>query len=153
MPQLSLHSPVGDLTISEEEGFIVSLDWGWSPFQEKSQLLEAAAAQLNDYFDGNLTRFDLPLMPAGTAFQRRVWQILTDIPYGETRSYGEIALKLSSHARAVGQACGINRIPILIPCHRVMGSDGKLRGYSGDGGIDTKKQLLNLEGAGNFSLF
>lgn len=148
MPQLSLHSPVGDLTLSEEEGFIVALDWGWSPYQEKTPLLEKAAGQLNDYFDGNLTRFDLPLSPAGTEFEQKVWQALEEIPYGKTRSYGDISRQLASHARAIGRACGLNPIPIIIPCHRVLGADGKLHGYSGDGGIDTKQQLLDLEGAG-----
>jgi methylated-DNA-[protein]-cysteine S-methyltransferase len=152
MPQLSLHSPVGDITLSEEEGKIISLDWGWSPLQAKTPLLEKAAVQLNDYFDGTLTRFDLPLAPPGTPFQRKVWQSLSLIPYGATRSYGEIADELGSHARAVGNACGLNPIPIIIPCHRVLGGGGKLCGYSGDGGILTKKQLLNLEGAGAFAL-
>jgi methylated-DNA-[protein]-cysteine S-methyltransferase len=152
MPQLSLHTPFDDITLSEEDGFIVSLDWGWSPFQEKTPLLERAAAQLHDYFDGHLTRFDLPLAPSGTKFQQAVWDELIAIPYGQTLNYGDIAKKLHSHARAVGQACGLNPIPIIIPCHRVLGANGKLCGYSGDGGIDTKRQLLNLEGAAQFAL-
>jgi methylated-DNA-[protein]-cysteine S-methyltransferase len=152
MPQLSLHTPFDDITLSEEDGFIVSLDWGWSPFQEKTPLLEHAAAQLQDYFDGTLKSFDLPLSPVGTAFQRTVWDELLAIPYGDTKNYGDIAQKLKSHARAVGQACGLNPIPIIIPCHRVLGANGKLCGYSGDGGIETKRQLLNLESAAQFTL-
>lgn len=152
MPQLSIHSPLDDLTLTEEDGMIVSLDWGWSPFQEKTPLLEQAAAALHAYLDGDLKQFDLPLMPAGTPFQRRVWDALRRIPYGGTRSYGEIARELGSHARAVGGACGMNPIPIIIPCHRVLTQNGGLGGYSGDGGVETKKQLLNLEGAAGFVL-
>ena len=109
-------------------------------------LLLACAAQLREYFAGERTDFDLPLAPEGTPFQRRVWQELTRIGYGRTASYGEIAgrLGLTGHgARAVGLANGRNPIPVVIPCHRVVGADGSLTGYAG--GIERKQLLLNLE--------
>lgn len=147
MPQLSMHSPVGDITISEEDGAVVSLDWGWAMSNKPTSLLRRAERQLNSYFDGKLEEFDLPLNPAGTDFQKRVWKLMTKIPYGRTWSYGDIAEKLRSAPRAVGGACGANHIPIIIPCHRVLAASGKMGGYSGDGGLDTKTALLRLEGA------
>lgn len=147
MPQLSLHSPVGDLTISEEDGRIVSLDWGWGMTQEKTPLLEKAKSQLEDYFDGKLKKFELPLHPVGTEFQRHVYTEMRRIVYGSTKTYGDLAFLTNSHARAVGQACGSNPIPILIPCHRVLGKGENLTGYSGGGGVETKSALLRLEGA------
>ncbi len=146
MPQLSLHSPVGDLTVSEENGAIVSLDWGWGADQSETPLLLEAKRQLDAYFDGDLTEFDLPLRPGGTAFQNRVVGAMCAIPYGETVTYGGLAHQLGSVARAVGQACGANHIPIIVPCHRVLAADDRLGGYSGDGGLETKVALLRLEG-------
>lgn len=146
MPQLSLHSPIGDLTVSEENGAIVAVDWGWGRDQEETPLLASARAQLFAYFDRERTNFDLPLAPAGTPFQRRVWAALQAIPYGQTRSYAEIAATLGSAARAVGQASAANPIPILIPCHRVV-AVGSLGGYSGGDGAATKRALLDLEAA------
>ena len=93
VPQLSLHTPVGDITVFEEDGRIVSLDWGWVPNQATSPVLDGAREQLQAYFDGELTEFDLPLAPPGTAYRRAVWKALCSIPYGETRSYQDIALK------------------------------------------------------------
>lgn len=146
MPQLSLHSPIGDLTLSEEDGHLVSLDWGWGCLQEPTPLLEAAKAQLEAYFDGTLRVFDLPLAPHGSAFQRRVWDAMLAIPYGEVRRYSELAAALGSAPRAVGTACGRNPLPIIIPCHRVVARSGGLGGYSGMDGIETKRSLLALEG-------
>ncbi len=145
MPQLSVHSPVGDLTISEEDGKIVSLDWGWSPFQEETELLLKTKNLLDQYFDGDNPTFDIPLDPPGTGFQKKVWNIMLEIPYGKFLTYGDISKRLGSHARAVGMACGQNPIPILIPCHRVLGKDGKLTGFSGGEGVHTKQFLLDLE--------
>ena len=142
-----MHTPVIDITITEFDGAIVSLDWGWSPFQESSPLLQEAKRQLDLYFDGDLTRFDLPLQPMGTKHQEKVWAAMQAIPYGETRTYGDLALEIGSAAQAVGTACGRNPIPILVPCHRIVASAGKLGGYSGDGGLHTKRALLVLEGA------
>lgn len=148
MPQLSLHSPVGELTLSEDDGALVSVDWGRAPlaFQSSTKLLEEARRQLDAYFDGKLRVFDLPLRPAGTQFQQRVWGAMLAIPMGSTRSYGEIAAELKSAARAVGTACGANPIPIVIPCHRVLAGGNRIGGYSGDGGAETKAALLRLEG-------
>ncbi len=144
--QLSLHSPVGDLSISEDNGTIVSLDWGWGRDQTKTPLLKEAMRQLNAYFDGTLKRFELPLNPTGTAFQKAVWKQMLKIPYGRTVTYGHIAKVLKSGARPVGTACGRNPLPILIPCHRVFGANGALGGYSGEGGLVTKKALMLIEG-------
>jgi methylated-DNA-[protein]-cysteine S-methyltransferase len=144
MPQLSLHSPLGDVTVSEEEGAVVALDWGWGRDQQETTLLRAARAQLFAYFDRELTVFNLPLALRGTAFQQRVWRALRAIPYGQTRSYADLAADLGSAARAVGQANAVNPIPIIIPCHRVVAANG-LGGYSGGDGLLTKRALLELE--------
>lgn len=148
MAQLSLHSPLGELTLSEEDGFLVSLDWGRAPkeFQQETPLLIALRDALHAYFDGKNPDFDFPLHPQGTAYQQAVWQKMLAIPYGETRSYGELAKSLCSSPRAVGNACGANPIPIIIPCHRVVSQTGP-GGYSGDGGTETKLWLLRLEEA------
>jgi len=147
MPQLTLHSPVGEITLSEEDGAIVSLDWGRSMEDKSTPLLRKAKGQLDRYFDGKLKDFDLPLKPQGTEYQKRVWQAMCKIPYGGTKTYGDLAAALKSASRAVGGACGANHIPIIIPCHRVLAANGKLGGYSGEGGLDTKTALLQLEGA------
>ncbi|MFC3053674.1 methylated-DNA--[protein]-cysteine S-methyltransferase [Kordiimonas pumila] len=147
MSQLSMHTPILDLTLTELEGAIIAVDWGWSPFQETSPLLQEAKRQLDAYFDGDLTEFDIPLSPMGTKHQEKVWQAMREIPYGETITYGELAQQIGSAAQAVGTACGRNPMPVLIPCHRIVASAGKLGGYSGDGGLYTKRALLVLEGA------
>lgn len=144
MSQLSLHGPIGDLTISEEVGRIVSVDWGWGCEQEETALLREARAQLFAHFDGILRAFDLPLAPAGTAYQRQVWEVLIRIPYGATRTYTEVAAEAGGAPRSVGQANGSNPIPIMIPCHRVVAAGG-LGGYSGGSGVDTKRWVLGLE--------
>jgi methylated-DNA-[protein]-cysteine S-methyltransferase len=104
-----------------------------------------ACVQLDAYFAGELKNFDLQLMPKGTAFQELVWQALTEIPYGETWSYGQLAANIEKPgaSRAVGAANGVNPIPVIIPCHRVVGASGKLTGFGG--GIETKQFLLELE--------
>lgn len=147
MPALAFNSPIGPLTLFEDDGMIVAVDWGWPPDSEETPLLVRARDQLEEYFDGRRHDFDLPLAPFGTAFQKRVWEALARIPYGHTRTYGELAAELGSAPRALGGACGRNPLPILIPCHRVLGSDGRLGGYSGMDGIETKRFLLTLEGA------
>ena len=108
-------------------------------------LSDRAAAQLEEYFLGERQEFDLPLSPVGTPFQMAVWEALKTIPYGETRSYGQIAAAVGNPkgSRAVGMACNRNPIWIVIPCHRVVGSTGKLTGY--EGGLDMKRTLLDLE--------
>ncbi len=147
MPQLSLHSPIGDVTLSEDDGAIVSLDWGWGRDQDETALLAAAREKLFAYFDGALKGFDLPLAPPGTGYQRRVWAALCAIPYGQRRTYADIAAAAGGVARVVGQANRVNPIPILIPCHRVVGA-AALGGYSGGDGLHTKRYLLALESGG-----
>lgn len=147
MVSLSMHSPLGPLTLTEEDGFIIALDWGWSRASEETGLLSLAREQLMAYFDGARTAFALPLAPAGTSFQKSVWAQMVRIPFGRTNSYAGIARALGSAPRAVGVACGANPIPILIPCHRVVGAAGQLTGYSGGEGTATKRALLELEGA------
>ena len=146
MPQLTLHTPLGEVTITEEDGAVVALDWGRGRDQEATPLLREARAQLHDWFDGRRAAFDLPLAPHGTPFRRRVWDALRAIPHGQTRSYRDLARDLGSSARAVGGANGANPIPIIIPCHRVVAADGSIGGYSGGMGIETKRHLLRLEG-------
>lgn len=141
-----MHSPIGDLTISEDEGEIVSIDWGWARDQKVTPLLKNAKRQLEDYFDGALETFDLPLRVEGTDFQKQVWREMCKIPAGKTLTYGDIAKRLKVSAQAVGTACGRNRFPVIIPCHRVVGANG-LGGYSGAGGVETKIALLELEKA------
>jgi methylated-DNA-[protein]-cysteine S-methyltransferase len=144
MPQLSLHSPLGDLTLSEQDGAIVALDWGWGRDQTETELLVRGRAQLHAYFDGSGQAFDLPLAPAGSEYRQRIWAALTRIPFGQTRSYADIARAAGGSPRAVGGANGANPIPIIIPCHRVVSTTG-LGGYSGGDGLATKRYLLALE--------
>jgi methylated-DNA-[protein]-cysteine S-methyltransferase len=146
MNSLSVSSPVGNLVLEEAEGALVAIRWSDDPGGNGSPLLAEAARQLEAYFAGALTDFDLPLRPAGSVFERRVWTGMQAIPYGKTRSYGELAAGIGSAPRAVGGACGKNPIPIVIPCHRVLAKTG-LGGYSGAGGLKTKQTLLALEGA------
>ena len=153
-----IDSVVGTLTLVAEEGVIVGLYMDLQrhrpdddalgepdPRGREVEPFKAAADQLDAYFAGELTRFDLPLAPRGSEFQQRVWAALQEIPYGRTESYGELAERIGSPggARAVGLANGKNPIGIIIPCHRVVGADGSLTGYGG--GLDRKKQLLDLE--------
>jgi methylated-DNA-[protein]-cysteine S-methyltransferase len=152
MPQLSLHSPVGDLTLSEEDGAIVSLDWGRVSAAvpgadlRQTPLLARAHMLLQSYFDGQPVDFSsLAMKPQGTPFQQRVWRALQGIPYGSVRTYGELARQLGSAPRPLGGACGANPIAILIPCHRVISSQG-LGGFSAEGGVAIKVALLRLEG-------
>lgn len=144
LPQLSLHTPVGDITLSEEDGAIVALDWGWGRDQTPTPLLKRARDQLQAYFDGEKVCFDLPLSPAGSPYRQRVWRTLTTIPHGETRTYGEMAALAGGSPRSVGGANGANPVPILIPCHRVVAA-ASLGGYSGGNGLQTKRALLVLE--------
>lgn len=144
MPQLSLHTPVGDVTLAEEDGAIVSLDWGWGRDQAATVLLLRAREQLEAYFDGDLQSFELPLAPGGSAYRQAVWRALREVPYGAVCSYRDIAVRAGGSARSVGQANALNPIPLIIPCHRVVAST-HLGGYSGGEGLSTKRWLLNLE--------
>jgi len=147
MNQWSVHSPVGDLTITEENNQIIALDWGRSPpdYQHKTPVLAEAADWLEHYFDGTFRKIEFPLNPAGTPFQRAVWDFMLSVPPGSTATYGDTARAVGSAAQPVGTACGANPIPIIIPCHRIVAAGGKLGGYSGAGGVDTKRVLLQLE--------
>lgn len=145
MPQLSLHSPLGQLTLTEEDGRIVALDWGRGRDQEETPLLCRARDMLDRYFDGEPETFDLPLAPFGTPYRLKVWDALRAVPYGETISYQALAARAGGSPRSIGGAMGANPIPILIPCHRVLGKAG-LGGYSGIGGPEDKRALLVLEG-------
>ena len=147
MPHISFPSPLGHLTVIEEDGAIVALDWGQKSGGEATALLVRARAQIDGYFSRKINAFDLPLQPKVSAFQARVLRVMQEIPYGKTKSYGDLAGWVGSSARAVGGACGANPIPIIIPCHRVIAKTGDLGGYSGLGGTRTKKQLLVHEGA------
>jgi methylated-DNA-[protein]-cysteine S-methyltransferase len=146
MPSLSMPSPIGHLTIDEQDDAIVAIRWADEPAGNGSPLLAEAARQLAAYFAGQLTDFDLPLAPAGSSFEKRVWVAMQQIPYGGTRCYGDLADTINSAPRPVGRACGHNPIPVVIPCHRVLAKTG-LGGYSGSGGLVTKQRLLAIEGA------
>lgn len=138
-------SPIGPLSLVEEEGFLVEINFEDAGTSEETPLLLEAARQLSQYFAKTRTSFSIPLNPKGTAFQRKVWGALQEIPWGETRTYGEIAAQIGSPkaCRAVGMANHRNPLPIVIPCHRVIGANGKLVGYGG--GLDIKEALLRLE--------
>ena len=151
MYEYLMHSPIGFLHLKAQEEALVELNFleKGEP-QESSQLrsgiISLAVRQLHEYFDGKRTAFELPLIPEGTDFQKEVWSIVSDIPYGSTSTYSEISKKIGDpkKVRAVGRANGQNPIPIIIPCHRVVGSNNELTGYSG--GIERKKRLLQHEG-------
>lgn len=152
-----MDSPIGSLTLIAEDGRLAgvfmeitrdepdALTLGAAIAVESEPVLAEAARQLDAYFDGELTEFDLPLSLAGSEFQRSVWAALQDIPYGETISYGELARRIRqpTASRAVGLANGKNPVSIVVPCHRVIGADGSLTGYGG--GMDRKRFLLGLE--------
>lgn len=144
-----LSSPIGLLEIEGDGQFITSIkflnDAEPKQIDEPNDLIQNCINQLNEYFGGNRKEFDLPLRPTGTDFQYRVWDRVSEIPFGMTTSYGLISKLLgnSKLTRAVGLAVGAVPIPIIIPCHRVIGSDGSLTGYAG--GLDKKKWLLNHE--------
>jgi O-6-methylguanine DNA methyltransferase len=153
---LGVPSPIGELVVEADDEAVTAV---WLPGRrpERADLatgsgrlpeaLRAAARQLEEYFARRRRRFDLPLRLGGTPFQRQVWQTLADIGYGETWSYGELAAAVGRPAafRAVGQANGANPIPIVLPCHRVVASGGRIGGYGG--GLEMKRRLLALEGA------
>ena len=144
--RIRMDSPAGPLTIAEENGAIIRLDFGeFGPMGERSPVLEEAVRQLKEYFAGERREFTLPVDPRGTPFQKSVWRALCGIPYGETRSYGEIARAVGKPGacRAVGMANHRNPVSIIIPCHRVIGADGSLTGYGG--GLERKRFLLRLE--------
>ena len=137
MSTRAIKTPIGPLTLEADENAVTAIRFSAGGAQDASPLLDAAEARRT---------FDLPLAPHGTAFQQRVWMALRAIPYGETRTYGELAAAIDSPnaSRAVGMANHRNPIPIIIPCHRVIGANGTLTGYAG--GLEIKRRLLALEG-------
>jgi methylated-DNA-[protein]-cysteine S-methyltransferase len=145
-----VETPVGRLAIEADHDAVTGLRWA-SPGENArdntpSPVLTEATRQLERYFARTLKRFDLPLAQRGTDFQKRVWTMMSAIPYGETATYGGMAMALGSGPRPVGMACARNPIPIIVPCHRVLASGGKEGGFSGGTGLPTKRQLLALEG-------
>lgn len=149
MPMILYKSKVGTIGVVEKDGGIkriyITDDMPENEEICETPLLKEAVRQLDSYFAGELKEFTLPLSPEGTEFMKRVWAALCDIPYGKTATYKDIAEKIGSPkaARAVGLANNRNPIPIIIPCHRVIGADGSLTGYAG--GLDMKQKLLDLE--------
>ena len=150
---ISFQSPLGQISLFADSGgaggAIVALDWGHGAGADGAHptpLLKEASRQLNAYFAGKLRRFDLPLRPAGTDFQKSVWRLMQEIPFGQTRTYGDLAGDLGSAPRAVGGACGRNPIAIIIPCHRIVASGARIGGFTAVGGKNSKRHLLRLEG-------
>lgn len=153
----SIKTPIGIITIKEKNNKIIELQLNSNlvqPIKENEQIKETpllieAEKQLTEYFNKTRTKFDLPLAPQGTDFMKRVWKELIQIPYGETRTYKQIAQKIGNEkaSRAVGMANNKNPIPIIIPCHRVIGANNKLVGYAL--GLDKKEFLLDLEKSNN----
>ncbi|WP_425045884.1 methylated-DNA--[protein]-cysteine S-methyltransferase [Primorskyibacter sp. S87] len=146
MGSIAIETRFGRLGITEADGAIVAVNWDGKDEGVVTPLLKEAAAQLVAYDSGELETFDLPLRVDGSALQKSVCDAMLAIPFGYTRTYGEIARDLGVPAQAVGRACGGNPIPVIIPCHRVMGAKG-LTGFSGKGGVETKVALLRHEGA------
>ncbi|MEO0378791.1 MAG: methylated-DNA--[protein]-cysteine S-methyltransferase [Pseudomonadota bacterium] len=149
MRMKDIKTQFGPLTLSEEGGSIVRLTWGTSGRSDSSDVLDTAIAQLTEYDAGTREVFDLPLRVSGSQVQQDVCKAMSAILFGGTCTYGDIARQLGIPAQVVGQACGGNPIPIIIPCHRVMGAKG-LTGFSGAGGVETKVALLRHERAGGF---
>lgn len=145
MIRAGMIGPFGPVALVEREGTLVGLEWRLPEKPGASPLLAEGLAQLAAYFEGRLHRFDLP-MDRGTGLNEGVRRAMAEIPYGETRTYGQIAKLVGAAPQAVGQACGANPLPILIPCHRVTGTDW-FGGFSAPGGVETKAALLRHEGA------
>jgi methylated-DNA-[protein]-cysteine S-methyltransferase len=147
MPARLMESPVGPLLIIEVRGNLAEIRFasGGETDADDTPLLARTVRQLDEYFAAQRRNFDLPLLPARTLFQQRVRDAMSSIPYGQTRSYGEIAHIAGGAPRAVGRACGANSLPIVVPCHRVLAAHG-IGGYSGAEGLDTKRFLLGIEG-------
>lgn len=149
MPDLSVDSPYGRLTLTEEDGRITRLRWGGEG-EDATPLLTEAARQLEAYFAGTRRAFDLPVR-LSPGLGGDVMRAMMAIPFGETRTYGDLAKALGAPAQAIGQACGANPVPIIVPCHRILGASG-LGGYSAPGGVETKVALLRHEGAASLLL-
>src|SRR5688572_30464008 len=142
----ALQAEIGWIEVSADNDAITHLHWrGVQPARlQSSPLVKEAVKQLHAYFEKRLTQFDLPIAADGTGFARDVWDIMLNIPYGQTLTYGDVATKLQVPAQTVGQACGQNPIAIIIPCHRIVGTNW-LGGYSSELGLSAKEYLLDLE--------
>ncbi len=145
MIRAGLVGPFGPVALVERDGLLVGLEWRLPAVSGRTALLAEGLAQLQAYFAGRLKRFDLP-MDWGSGLNAAVRRAMAEIPHGETRTYGQIAKQVGAAPQAVGQACGANPLPILIPCHRVTGTDW-FGGFSAPGGVETKAALLRHEGA------
>lgn len=145
MIRAGIVGPFGPVTLVERDGLLVGVEWRLPKEAADSPVLSEGLAQLQAYFDRRLARFDLPV-DWGTGLNAAVRRAMADIPLGETRTYGQIAKVVGAPAQAVGQACGANPLPIVIPCHRVMGTNW-FGGFSAPGGVETKAALLRHEGA------
>ncbi|MFG0293015.1 MAG: methylated-DNA--[protein]-cysteine S-methyltransferase [Phycisphaerales bacterium JB050] len=146
MPKRTIQTPLGPMLATSENEALIGLSFdAEGEHDEACPILDLVEEQLESYFEGDPVNFDIPLAPKGTPFQHRVWDALRTVPKGETRSYTAIARQIGSHeaVRAVGAANGANPIAIIIPCHRVIASDGRLHGYAG--GLERKRELLDLE--------
>jgi methylated-DNA-[protein]-cysteine S-methyltransferase len=144
---LSMASPVGRLTLTECDGALVGLEWGGPEGADRTALLKEAKLQLDGYFSHEINVFSLSTNLLGTMFQVSVWENMLNITFGELATYGELAQTVGGSARSVGTACGRNPLPIIVPCHRVVAANGRLGGYSGGAGIETKRMLIAHEGA------
>lgn len=144
--RISINTPIGPVYVEEQDGAITRAGWTAVDAPGDSPLLRAAAEELTAYFDGRLNRFSVPIRHGREDATGKVLDAMLAIPMGETREYGDIAREVGLPAQAVGQACGANRIPILIPCHRVLSASG-LGGFSAPGGVEAKVWLLRHEGA------
>lgn len=143
---LSFATAIGPITLKEEDGTLVSVLFSRAGGNDSTPLLEEAKRQILEYMEGKRKVFDLPLTFHGTEFQKKVWMAIHEIPYGEVRSYGELASSIHTKGyQALGSACGKNPLPIIVPCHRVISGDGTIGGFSADMAI--KKHLLRKEGA------
>ncbi len=151
MESISIDSPVGPLTLSADDGGLVRLRWASGPSAKATGILAEAKEQISAYFAGDRKDFDLPLSPKLSETQWQFSRALMAVPFGETRTYGDLGATLGLPAQAVGQCCGANPIPIIIPCHRVLAVNG-LGGFSGGGGIEAKVALLRHEGAASLLL-
>lgn len=157
LQSVTIDSPVGPLRLVATDAALVAVLWpeerdgrvkfAAEPIESDNEILDRAAVQLREYFAGERRSFDLPLDPQGTEFQHQVWQALTEIPFAETSTYGKQAASIGRPraVRAVGSANGRNPLSIVVPCHRIVGADGKLTGFAG--GVDTKRWLLDHERA------
>ena len=154
--RLMADTPLGPIRLAADGEALLALDWidpsdaasaaeAAKAGPDAARILDETETQLRQYFAGTRNRFDLPLNPAGTEFRRAVWTAMLDIPYGETETYGDMARRVGSVARAVGGACGANPIPVIVPCHRVLAAHRRIGGFSG--GPGWKQHLLRIEGA------